>query len=246
MLIKSISIFEKSRYIYTYLNLYYVINTMKTWLDKESLKKAWKLLFYFIVVICFVWTIYSLVPYLWSMDLQEKYNNIWKYQIKEWNTYDNRLENFGDRFADNKFQDAEYIQLDKEITINKDTVDYDYQKMFAYKPDYRKDLKLTTSGDINLILDSLWTKDHRIFDEPEYDPIIWQWGESCYIFRFWQYLITSVTMEQINNPDNCKIIWIPIEFTNRRILYFHFPITESIKWWTVKFQELDKGEQILY
>jgi hypothetical protein len=65
------------------------------------------------------------------------------------------LENFGDRFADNKFQDAEYIQLDKEITINKDTVDYDYQKMFAYKPDYRKDLKLTTSGDINLILDSL-------------------------------------------------------------------------------------------
>jgi hypothetical protein len=35
-------------------------------------------------------------------------------------------------------------------------------------------------------------------------------------------------MSEINNPDNCKIIALPSELTNNRILYFHFPILEEI------------------
>ena len=39
---KKVSQFLKNLDIYTYLNLYYVINTMKTWLAKEDLKKTGK------------------------------------------------------------------------------------------------------------------------------------------------------------------------------------------------------------
>lgn len=146
------------------------------------------------------------------------------------------MENFW--LDEEKFSKAEYIQLDKEIMVDENT---NPDNLYAYRSNSKKDLKLSISWDVSFILVSLWTKDHNIFDEPEFNPIISQRGDSCYIFRYGWYVVSSLTMSEINNPDNCKIIALPSELTNNRILYFHFPILEEIGWWSVKFQELDKS-----
>ena len=214
---------------------------MKAWLAKKDLKRTWKHILMFIGLCCFWWTIYSLVPYLWSIDVKEKLDETWKFVIMRWETYNKAIKELESRMDGFKYSDTEYLQLDKEIEITED----DKIKVFAYKPDYHMDLKLTISWDITFLLESMWRKECKIFDYPHYNPVTSEKGNACYIFRSWQYLTTSVTISEIDNPDNCKIIWLPMQFTDNRILYFHF---HSWKWinWTVMFNELDKDGQMLY
>ena len=260
MLIKSISIFEKSRYIYTYLNLYYVINTMKTWLDKESLKetgKSFLVIIKYILILMWIWWILTLVLFLWSnrvkYDMMESFWCIF-YKCDNFN-----IENLKwfPIFDDNlKYNDVEYLPIWETFDVVPMTWNWVYYK-FDPQPYsqwwYYRDLEISLSWMVAVVYHEYEKMNGPLdtrFMKQTHSVTKWWKNEDnnkCYIFRwnarYWRTDYTSGSEEEFReweNPNNCTPIFLP-EYINTNSNFewlFQFVIAPLEEWvlstWAVK------------
>ena len=251
MLIKKVSQFLKNPDIYTYLNLYYVINTMKTWFAKEDLKetgkKFFKRFFCMIFLWCLWWTIYSLVPYYWSVKVQDYYDMI-RQNVKRWYTYDDILSNV--LASSVSLTEWENINFDTINTINKEsadvTTDYSYLKIFRYNHNRGKNaLEVSISWNISWFgIENIWTNKHGKYDLPEFELIGFPpitWDQSCYLLRRlsqkWYRSEIDFDLLEEENPNNCIILNVTPMY-QQGVAYLKFASDrKNDEPWYIKFHE---------
>ena len=218
----------------------------KAWFNKQAGKRICKLIFWIIVLCCFWWTVYSVVPYYWSVKVQDYYDMI-RQNIKKLNTYDNLMKNV---LFNEIPTEWEKIKFDTSYIINKDTADITYEdgymKIFNYNPMYQqKSLEISISWNIKLFtVDNLWTDKYGMYDLPEYEWIgSWPitWDQSCYLLRRWprKWYLSERDFELLEeeNPNNCIYLYVT-PYYYRSIAYIKFLSNNDIdENWYIEFQE---------
>jgi hypothetical protein len=228
---------------------------MKTWLAKEDLKKTgkkiWKRFFWIFVLCCFWRSIYSLVPYYWSVKVQDYFDMV-RQNVKRWYTYDKIVSesinpNMGGNF--NYLTDWEDISFDTWYFIDENTADFAFENWYAKM--FRYMFKTNTALEISIswcswyfTVANMWLNDHGIYDIPEYQFMGSQslsWEESCYLLRpyypKWYWSERDFDLLEWENPHNC-IIWNMTPQNMKGSTYIRFfQKIKSNKIWYVEFHE---------
>ncbi len=224
----------------------------KAWFNKEVGLRISKRFFCIIFLCCLWWTIYSLVPYYWSVKVQEYYDMI-RQNVKRWYTYDEILSNvLNVRIS----EDFDYLTSWEKVNFDKINIindrEYDlafndsYMKIFRYNHSWGNNaLEISISWNILWFgIDNIWTDKHGKYDLPEFEmigtlPITWE--QSCYILRRlsqkWYRSEIDFDLLEEENPNNCTILNVTPTY-QQGVAYLKFVSDrKNDKPWYIKFHE---------
>ncbi len=224
----------------------------KAWFTKEVGIRISKWFFCIIFLCCLWWTIYSLVPYYWSVKVQNYYDMI-RQNVKRWYTYDAILSNV---LAPSVSEDFDYLTSWEKVNFDKINIindrEYDlafndsYMKIFRYNHSWGNNaLEISISWNILWFgIENIWTDKHGKYDLPEFEmignpPITWE--QSCYLLRRLSQkgYRSEIDFDLLEweNPNNCTILNVTPMYQRGVAIIKFTSDRKSDEPWYVKFHE---------